>query len=192
MKNKSPLLAIVSLVFTVIFTVSCSQSENNMNRNIIMDEIIEKLDDIDAKQADSLRQLLPQSVGNVNDYEELFSTEQMQLLAEKINLHEQVTTNEIGIVTTADFSPYDNIDDYSLELFNKWGIGKKDKDNGVLITVSQKNKIVRITTGIGVGNVLTDSLATSINDEIMIPFFKEGDYYGGVNAGLEAVIEIIE
>jgi len=192
MKNKSPLLAIVSLVFTVIFTVSCSQSENNMNRNIIMDEIIEKLDDIDAKQADYLRQLLPQSVGNVNDYEELFSTEQMQLLAEKINLHEQVTTNEIGIVTTADFSPYDNIDDYSLELFNKWGIGKKDKDNGVLITVSQKNKIVRITTGIGVGNVLTDSLATSINDEIMIPFFKEGDYYGGVNAGLEAVIEIIE
>lgn len=189
MKNKYQFVVILSALILIVSFQSCGVESGETKLPTELDEIVEE---IIISPEDSMRNLLPESIGVINDYEELFSSEQEQLLQEKIELHEALTTNEIGIVTTSSFSPYNNIDDYSLELFNTWGIGQKDKNNGVLMTVSKDSRMVRITTGTGMEMILTDSMASSINDDIMVPFFIEEDYFGGVDAGLDAIIDIIK
>jgi len=180
----------VLLLIGGVLSQSCSPESKTEINNPKEDfsDVIEVL-----SHEDSMVLLLPNSdLGVVSDFEDLLSDEEEITLKNKMDAHELETTNEIGIVTVSDFYPYENIDDYSLELFNKWGIGKKDKNNGILITVSKNNHNVRISTGTGMEDILTDSIAFNINNEIMIPFFKENDYFGGINAGLDAVIDYLK
>jgi len=125
----------------------------------------------------------------VTDFESILTKEELKKLAKKIKKFKKNTTNEIAILTVKNFAPYENIDDYSLAIFNQWGIGLNNKKNGVLIVVSKESRTVRITTGTGVEPVLTDAKAKNINETIMIPHFKKGNYFEGLNAGVDAVMK---
>lgn len=133
-----------------------------------------------------------QKVNYVIDKESLFSPEQIDKLNELIAGHEKETSNEISIVSTPDWEGHIDIKDYSVEFFNTRGIGKAELNNGVLITISRINRTTRITTGYGLENILTDSIAKGIIDDIMIPHFRKGEFFEGAYSGSQAIIEFLE
>ncbi len=80
-----------------------------------------------------------------------------------------------------------SIEDYALELFNLWGVGHRDDDDGVLLVVAAEDHKLRIQTGRGLGDRLSDQRAKQIIDDHVVPRFQRDDYDGGVLAGVEAV-----
>ncbi len=85
----------------------------------------------------------------------------------------------------------DDIDSYATELFNSWGIGKSDKNNGVLILVAKDMRKAVIRTGYGAEGVLPDIISGRVLHDVMFPQFREGDYEGGLLAGVETVHKVI-
>ena len=105
-----------------------------------------------------------------------------------IRLFEEETTNEIAIVTINKIDPYQELRDYAVALGNEWGVGKAEKDNGVVIVISRELRNMFMATGIGTEVILTDSICQIIVDDFFIPSFKEGDYYQGIVDGLNEVM----
>jgi len=134
----------------------------------------------------------PDYIGFVNDFEGIFTEGQIKELNDIISKHEKETTNEIAIVTINSFEPYETLFDYSLGLANYWGIGKKDKNNGVAIVFGQKIRQIRIQVGYGLENKLKEEEAKKIIDDIIITEFKKGDFYTGIKNGLIAIINDIK
>ncbi|MFN4224625.1 MAG: TPM domain-containing protein [Fervidobacterium nodosum] len=79
------------------------------------------------------------------------------------------------------------IEEYAVELFRKWGIGQKDKDNGVLILAALDDREMRIEVGYGLEGAIPDGKAGRIRDEYIIPYFKEGNYSKGIYYGYLAI-----
>lgn len=131
---------------------------------------------------------IPSPIGYVNDFEGIISNDEE--LEKKLVDYEKSTGNEVVVVTVKDFSGT-YIEDYAVKLFEKWGIGKKDKDNGLLILVSKEQRQSRIEVGYGLEGVLTDAITGRIQDEKMIPSFKNDDYTTGINNGVDTVIQIV-
>jgi uncharacterized protein len=80
------------------------------------------------------------------------------------------------------------IEEYSIERAQKWGIGQKGKDNGILFVVAVNDKKYRIEVGYGLESVMPDSLAGTIGRQYMVPKFRRGDFSGGINDAANAVI----
>lgn len=130
----------------------------------------------------------PKSIGYVNDFENVFTSEQEIKLDKRIAAYELETTNEIAIVTIDSIKPYENINDFATDLSNEWGIGKKEKDNGLLILFSKSLREMRISTGIGTEKILTDEICKNVIDKTIIPEFKNRNYYNGIEKGLSELI----
>ncbi|MDI6601432.1 MAG: TPM domain-containing protein [Thermoanaerobacteraceae bacterium] len=99
---------------------------------------------------------------------------------------------QIVVVTVDDMGGYP-IEDYALELFREWGIGDKEKNNGVLLIVNKKNLMentsgrVRIEVGYGLEGAIPDSVAGRILDEYVLPPWENGDYSEGILNGYMAI-----
>lgn len=126
----------------------------------------------------------------VNDYAKVLSTEEVSALETKIRSFEQNTTNEIAVVILGSLDG-DTIENVSQEIFTKWGIGKKDKNNGVLLLVSIAERKTRIHTGYGVEGDLTDIGTSYIQQDIIRPAFQAGNYYVGINGAVDKMIEAL-
>ncbi len=121
----------------------------------------------------------------VNDFGNMLEPFQKQALEQKLRNYNDSTSSAIVIVTVNDLQGYD-IAEVALKYLRDWGIGKKEKDNGVLILVSKTDRKARIETGFGMEGVLPDILAKQIR---MIPAFKENDYYRGFDNAVDAIIQ---
>jgi len=86
----------------------------------------------------------PDYIGYVNDFEKIFTVEQISELNDIIKNHEKKTTNEIAIVSISSYEPYETLFDYSFDLAYYWGIGKKDKNNGIVIVFGKQIRQIRI------------------------------------------------
>ncbi|MDI6731130.1 MAG: TPM domain-containing protein, partial [Candidatus Margulisbacteria bacterium] len=132
----------------------------------------------------------PEPSGYVNDYASLLSSgERQQLNALALSL-EQKTSAELAIAIVQTVSPYD-IDLYAVKLFEKWKIGKKSKDNGVLILLVLQERKIRIEVGYGLEGALPDALCGQILDAYAIPNFKAGQYGKGLIETAQAVSRAI-
>jgi len=145
-----------------------------------------------AFNQDTLSIKFPVPSGFVNDFEGILTTGQEKKLEKIISKYERKTSNEIAIVTVDSIAPYPDLYHYSLDLANSWGIGKKDKNNGILLIFSKKLRNIRIQTGKGLTNALTDEEAKRIIDQIIIPEFKKGDYFSGTEKGLMAILKELQ
>lgn len=128
----------------------------------------------------------PQSF--VNDYTNTLSMTDKTTLENKISNFEKQTTNEIAVVIIPSLDG-DTIENVAQSIFSKWGIGKKDKNNGVLLLVALEEHKTRIHTGYGVEGDLTDLSTSYIQSEIMTPAFRTGDYYTGISGAVDKIIE---
>jgi uncharacterized protein len=105
------------------------------------------------------------------------------------------TSTQIYVVIVPTLGGYDPAD-YATRLGDKWGIGQKSKNNGVVMLIKPKTDEERgqvfIAVGYGLEGVLTDLQANQISDLDMIPRFREGDYYGGIRKGVDVIMKITE
>ena len=132
----------------------------------------------------------PQSTDHrVHDFANLLSPDDRQAL-EKLSFDvDQKTTAEIVVVTVNSLDGLP-VESYAHELFEKWGIGKRKANNGVLLLVAPNERRMWISTGYGVEALLTDALAGEIRDKHVIPYFKRQDYAGGIKEGANAIATV--
>ena len=100
------------------------------------------------------------------------------------------TSSQVAVVIMSSVGNYD-IADYAVQLYNKWGIGQKEKNNGVLILVAKDDRKVFITTGYGMEGILPDALCKRIVDNDMLPNFKAGNYYEGIDQAVNSIMSIV-
>lgn len=100
------------------------------------------------------------------------------------------TKAQIVVVTipTLDGTPLEN---FSLDLMRKWGIGDKEKNNGVLLLVAVQDRQSRIEVGYGLEGALPDGLTGRIQDQVMLPFFRKGDYDRGIMQGYASIANTV-
>lgn len=133
----------------------------------------------------------PAPKGYVNDFAGAIDPADASELEDYLRQLEKQTTAQVAVVTVTDLDGYTGIEEYSNELFTAWGIGKKGQDNGVLIVLSMKEKKARIEVGYGLEGAITDGTAGAIIRDVMVPYFRAGQFGKGVIAGAKAVAERI-
>jgi len=127
--------------------------------------------------------------GLVNDYAAILTPEQEQRLESKLAQFASNFSNEIAVYILSDLRG-DTIENFAEKLFKDWGIGKSDKDNGVLILIAKSDRQMRIEVGYGLEEVLTDAQSGWIISQIMAPAFQDNNFYSGIDAGIDKIIAL--
>jgi uncharacterized protein len=133
---------------------------------------------------------LPEYQGFVNDYAGLLSPAVKTQLDAQLTHLQKDTAAEVAVVIVKTLEG-DSVEDYAVKLFEKWGIGKKGKDNGVLFLVAVDEHKLRIEVGYGIEPIITDGRAGRILREEVTPLFKGNDFDGGILAGVAAIEKYI-
>ncbi|MGJ3245294.1 MAG: TPM domain-containing protein [Elainellaceae cyanobacterium] len=129
--------------------------------------------------------------GWVSDEADLLSDSTEAELNQRISDLEAGNGSEIAVVTVPDTSPSSTPKAFATALFNHWGIGKADEDNGILFLISEGDRRVEIETGYGIEPILPDAQVGEILDTHILPQFKEGNFDQGTLAGTIALIDVI-
>lgn len=125
----------------------------------------------------------------VNDYAQLLTRDQTVQLGQKLRNYVGETSTQIVVVTIESLEGADPFQ-YSVELAQKWGIGGNANDNGVLLFVSEQDRAVRIQTGYGAEGFLPDALAKRIIDTDILPAFRQGNYYQGIDRATNSIMQL--
>lgn len=129
----------------------------------------------------------------VNDFTGMFSPQQAKALEQKLRLFNDTSSTQIAIVTVPSLENYDP-NDYAQRLAEKWGVGQKGKDNGILILVKPKDQRekgqVAIAVGYGLEGVVPDAIASRIIRHEIIPEFQKGNYYAGINKATDVLMKL--
>ncbi len=138
-----------------------------------------------------LQKQLPELWGlHVHDDAKVLSQQTIETLEAKLSRYEDSTTNQIAILIVNSLDGA-SLEDYSLRVAEKWKLGQKDRDNGVLLLIAVEDHKIRIETGYGLEGVLTDAICGRIIRNEMAPNFRKDDYDSGVSAGIAAMIAAI-
>jgi uncharacterized protein len=86
----------------------------------------------------------------------------------------------------------ETVDQYAVRVEEKWKLGRKGVDDGVVLVVAKDDRKLRIEVGYGLEGVLPDAIAKRIIEEEIVPRFKQGDFYGGISAGVERIIKVVD
>lgn len=132
----------------------------------------------------------PSPTGYVNDFAGIYSSSFKNSLEANLSDFEKNTGNEISVVTVKSLENTD-INTYAVELFEKWKIGKKGQDNGLLMLISSGDREIRIEVGYGLEPYITDGRAGNIIRNIITPEFKNGDYEAGTQAGITEIERVL-
>lgn len=126
----------------------------------------------------------------VNDFAGLLNKSDKNRLEQKLRHYRDTTSTEIAVVIMDNIGG-DDIKQYTAELAHNWGVGRKGKDNGLVILMAMEERQVAIQNGYGLEGVLTDFNSKIIIDEYMTPHFKAGDYYRGLNQATDQIILLL-
>jgi uncharacterized protein len=124
----------------------------------------------------------------VTDYTNTLSATDKQRLEDKLVAFNDSSSTQIAVVILKSVGNYD-INEYGAALGRKWGIGQKGKNNGILILVALGDRKLSIQTGYGAEGALPDIVTQQIRVNDINPRFRQGDYYGGLNAGIDQIIK---
>ncbi|NVN94397.1 MAG: TPM domain-containing protein [Bacteroidetes bacterium] len=129
----------------------------------------------------------------VNDYTNTLSSDELNSLETKLVSYFDSTSTQIVIVMTDDLLGYDRAD-YAFKLGEKWGVGQKDKNNGIVILIKpngkQGERKAFIAVGRGLEPVITDALSKRITDNEMIPNFRENKFYNGLDQATTILMQL--
>lgn len=129
----------------------------------------------------------------VNDFTGMLTPQQANSLEQKLRNFNDTSSTQIAIVTVPSLQGYEP-NDYAQRLAEKWSIGQKGKDNGILLLIKPKNSRekgqVAIAVGYGLEGVIPDAIASRIIRNEIIPQFQTGDYYAGINKATDVLIKL--
>ena len=136
---------------------------------------------------------LPDPLGLTSDFENIFSPEERIRLDSIITDYEKKTTIEFCIVTLDTMRiNRDRFGDLPAYIEKSWGIGKEKTENGIVICLSIGYRSIRIGTGKGIDDYLSEKETTQIIQKNILPDFMKGKYFDGTSKGLFAIIDILD
>lgn len=127
----------------------------------------------------------------ISDFDEILTEEERQSLFEVVDRVEKSTGAEIYVVTVRTLEDL-TIEEYASRLFEEWKIGKKKKNNGLLILVCTSARKMRIETGYGLEGIITDAIASRVTSHVLRPAFKRRQYGVGLQSAVDLLASFIE
>lgn len=134
---------------------------------------------------------VPPLTGRVVDQASLLSPEQRQRIETQLAALEKQTGDQLAVLTV-DSLDGDPIEDFANKTGRAWALGQKGKNNGVILLVAKQDRKMRIEVGYGLEPELTDLQTNIIQTQIIIPHFKQGDFGGGIEAGVDALVTTLQ
>jgi uncharacterized protein len=123
-----------------------------------------------------------------NDYAGVTQPATQNRLNQTLEDFEKQSSCQIVVAVFPTMQTDSSIEDYAVRVYRAWGVGQKDKNNGAVLLVFVQEHKMRIATGYGLEGALPDALCKRILDDEITPRFKQGDYDGGLSAGVTAMI----
>lgn len=140
--------------------------------------------------AQSLQPVPPLS-GRVVDLTNTLSADQRQALDARLRDFEQRKGSQVAVLIVARTEP-EAIEQFSIRVAEQWKIGRGKVDDGAILVVAKEERALRIEVGYGLEGALNDATSKRIVDDIIVPYFRQGDFYGGISAGVDAMMRVID
>lgn len=134
---------------------------------------------------------VPPLGARVTDLTQTLDASAMQVIESKLTALEQAKGAQIAVLLVAATAP-ESIEQYALRVAEAWKLGRKGVDDGALLLIAKDERALRIEVGYGLEGVIPDAMAKRIIAEIIVPRFKSGDFAGGVDAGVDALIKLVQ
>jgi len=122
----------------------------------------------------------------VNDFADILSVGQERTLENRLVAYNDSTSTQITIVTIKSLGG-EEASFFAFELGEKWGVGTQGEDNGIVILIAPNDRKTFIATGYGTEGALPDAYAKRIVENVMLPQFKKGDYFGGITKAIVSI-----
>jgi len=123
-----------------------------------------------------------------NDYTHLVSSRTAQILNQRLEQFERETSNQILVATFQKMDTASSVEDYTVRIAQAWGVGQKDRKNGAILFVFKDDHQTYIQVGYGLEGALPDALCSTIIREEINPRFRNGDFAGGLSAGINSIM----
>lgn len=134
---------------------------------------------------------MPPLTARVTDLTASLTAEQVASLEGKLQRFEVAKGSQLAVLIIPSTGE-ESIEQYSLRVVEQWRLGRKKIDDGVLLIVAKNDRTLRIEVGYGLEGALNDATAKRIISEIIVPRFRQGDFYSGIEAGVDQMIAIID
>jgi len=134
---------------------------------------------------------VPQLTGRVTDLTGTLTREQKASLEQRLQSFETRKGSQVAVLMVPTTAP-EAIEQYALRVAEQWKIGRKNVDDGAILVVAKNDRALRIEVGYGLEGALNDATANRIIREVIAPRFREGDFYGGINAGVDRMLRVID
>ncbi|HEV8106973.1 MAG TPA: YgcG family protein [Burkholderiales bacterium] len=134
---------------------------------------------------------VPPLKGRVTDLTGTLKTEQVASLEQLLQSFEARKGSQIAVLMVPTTAP-ETIEQYALRVAEQWKIGRKKVDDGAILVVAKDDRALRIEVGYGLEGALNDATANRIIREVIVPRFREGDFFGGISAGVDRTIRVID
>ena len=134
---------------------------------------------------------IPELKTRITDLTQTLSADQQAQLEQKLAAFEQKKGSQIAVLIVPTAEPED-IAQYAIRVAEQWKIGRKKIDDGLLLVVAKQDRKLRIEVGYGLEGAIPDLTAKRVISEIISPKFKQGDYFGGLDAGLDLLIGLAD
>jgi uncharacterized protein len=134
---------------------------------------------------------IPALTTRVTDVTATLTDEQRAMLEQTLQAFEAKKGSQISVLVVPTTRP-ESIEQYSIRVVEQWKIGRKNVDDGVLLIVAKDDRTLRIEVGYGLEGALNDATSSRIINETIVPRFRQGDFYGGISAGVDGIIRAID
>lgn len=134
---------------------------------------------------------VPPLTAQVVDLTGTLERAQQQALQQKLRAFEQRKGSQIAVLIVPRTAP-ETIEQYGIRVAEQWKLGRRKVDDGAILLVAKEERTLRIEVGYGLEGALNDATARRIVDELIVPRFRAGDFAGGIDAGVDAMLRVID
>lgn len=141
-----------------------------------------------SESVEIVGQEIPMAVGYVTDNAELIDAKTQEALEDQLKQFADSGSGELAVLTVKSMNGL-SVEEYAIRVAEKWKVGGRDTDNGVILIISTDERKVRIE--VGRGAAITDAQAGKILDDVMVPKLKRADWAGAIYDGVDAIINLV-
>ena len=134
---------------------------------------------------------VPPLNARVTDLASTLSQDQRAALEQKLAALEARKGSQVAVLLVPTTQP-ETVEQYAIRVFDQWKLGRKGVDDGVLLVVAKNDRKVKIEVGYGLEGILPDAIAKRVIEDDIVPRFREGDFYGGIRAGVDRIMRVVE
>lgn len=134
---------------------------------------------------------VPALARRVTDAAGLLNADQRARIEEKLAAFEARKGSQIAVLTVPTTRP-ETVEEYAIRAAEQWKVGRKGVDDGAILLVARDDRALRIEVGYGLEGALSDLVSKRIIEDIIVPRFKAGEFAGGIDAGVDAMIKVID